>query len=70
MVSLSNLHQQGDRWQRKQATGAFQIWGNLQKAATKAEVALETSILSLSKDAVLGQKTAVFETHHASTGSA
>jgi hypothetical protein len=36
--------------------GAFQIWGNIQKAATNTHVARVTSILSLSKDAVLGQK--------------
>jgi hypothetical protein len=49
--------------------GAFQIWGNLQKTASNTDSAPVTSILtewptsaggsaSLSKDAVLGQKTA------------
>jgi hypothetical protein len=39
-----------------QLVGAFQFWGNLKTAATETYVALVTSILSLSKDAILGQK--------------
>jgi hypothetical protein len=44
---------------RINASGAFQNWGEFQKAAINTDVTPETSILSLSKDAVLGPKMAV-----------
>jgi hypothetical protein len=45
--------------QRVSAVGAFQNWGEFQKAASNTDVTPETSILSLARDTVLGPKMAV-----------